>query len=934
MPHKISFCVMHASGSDTGVSLHDLEVHSPLARGWQSPRFCLYPQEIVIQLADKTRIRKLQLLAHQYLIPTKIEFYIGSLPPDHVTTLHGTRYKRLGYVGMSDNSKTGYKARELKSVHVDAVGQYLRLVIHKNHVNKYNVYNQVSLIAINVIGDEITSEEDMKLFEEDNNHKVNRVIKEFMPEGYFAEESNHANNETDTAVLGGVNRKEYISPMDDLAFDMYQDPEVAQVIRKLDVRKNEAVLQEQYDLAKKLKQAIADLQKVGEKLGRYEVEKRRAIETEDYDLAKIKKIQMEEYRLQIYQQLELNDLLKLSKNGENDASLPPMKDESLRNLPGQVRTNSPSSTGQRASDIPAPATIVDRPLPTLNKHSPSNNIPEPLPSKPDQNDAAGRDEAVSDSMMTGGLPSDHAEPMNENALRQAAAAIDVFGQELVAKLFSKNWTFREEALAEIKQKLENEPETTDKDEVRNVLRASIYLSSKGLKDKVFAVFISALSLVRSLYEDWIPKHKPHKADTSHSLEVVIPDLMARIGDTNARLKAANVDFISELAMYKEVRPLHCVPHHFVTPFKGTTQAKMAVMRVEIVEKLLKELGIEKHSGLSVDNVMAFAKRALEHTAGEVREASVHLIIELYRLKAAAVRSHLPPEDDPKTMKNPLYCKIFDGMDRADGKPTKAERKAKAQSEKASEKRQKQAEIEELQQQLSELRAAAVAQGQNPEDIGGQSGGKLSKTANKDQLPKKMPRAPSIAEQSDFGDDIDKQCIFCGEEDKSFKDEGLDMHYWKYCPVLKRCNSCKQVVEISALNNHLLTECEGRAKHAKCIRCTETHLKNEVERYVKDKICQPPKPGMSKCPLCHVSIAAEDDKDSNWRKHLTGSGKDACSKNPRREPAIKRVRDKTAVRDKSQASSEKNKLTSKAPESTAKRRIATKDKKAKSKIPRP
>ena len=43
------------------------------------------------------------------------------------------------------------------------------------------------------------------------------------------------------------------------------------------------------------------------------MEKRRAIETEDYDLAKVKKIQMEEYRLQIYQQLEVNDLLQLSK---------------------------------------------------------------------------------------------------------------------------------------------------------------------------------------------------------------------------------------------------------------------------------------------------------------------------------------------------------------------------------------------------------------------------------------------------------------------------------------------------------------------------------------------------------------------------------------------------------------------------------------------
>lgn len=57
-------------------------------------------------------------------------------------------------------------------------------------------------------------------------------------------------------------KSDHISPLDDLAFDMYQDPEVAQIIRKLDERKREAVQQERYDYAKKLKQAIADLQKV------------------------------------------------------------------------------------------------------------------------------------------------------------------------------------------------------------------------------------------------------------------------------------------------------------------------------------------------------------------------------------------------------------------------------------------------------------------------------------------------------------------------------------------------------------------------------------------------------------------------------------------------------------------------------------------------
>lgn len=52
------------------------------------------------------------------------------------------------YVSLCDNEKTGCKARELKSVYVDAVGQFLKLILHQNHANKYNVYNQVRPRAV------------------------------------------------------------------------------------------------------------------------------------------------------------------------------------------------------------------------------------------------------------------------------------------------------------------------------------------------------------------------------------------------------------------------------------------------------------------------------------------------------------------------------------------------------------------------------------------------------------------------------------------------------------------------------------------------------------------------------------------------------------------------------------------------------------------
>ncbi|PNI31477.1 CEP104 isoform 9, partial [Pan troglodytes] len=199
MPHKIGFVVVSSSGHEDGFSARELMIHAPTVSGWRSP----------------------------------------------------------SYVSLCDNEKTGCKARELKSVYVDAVGQFLKLIFHQNHVNKYNIYNQVALVAINIIGDPA-----------DFSDESNTASREKLIDHYLG------HNSEDPALEGTYARKsDYISPLDDLAFDMYQDPEVAQIIRKLDERKREAVQKERYDYAKKLKQAIADLQKVGERLGRYEVEK-------------------------------------------------------------------------------------------------------------------------------------------------------------------------------------------------------------------------------------------------------------------------------------------------------------------------------------------------------------------------------------------------------------------------------------------------------------------------------------------------------------------------------------------------------------------------------------------------------------------------------------------------------------------------------------
>jgi len=164
-------------------------------------RFCSYPQELVIRLNERTRIKKLQLLSHQYLISSKVEFYVGNRDV-------AESFKRLGYIYLSNNEKTGFKSRELKSVHVDTEGQYIRILVHKNHLNKFNIYNQACIMAFNVLGD--SGFETSRFGQQDEGDITSR-------------------------------KQNYISPMDDLAFDMYQDPEVAEIIRRLDKRKKQAV---------------------------------------------------------------------------------------------------------------------------------------------------------------------------------------------------------------------------------------------------------------------------------------------------------------------------------------------------------------------------------------------------------------------------------------------------------------------------------------------------------------------------------------------------------------------------------------------------------------------------------------------------------------------------------------------------------------------
>ncbi|CAM9621007.1 unnamed protein product, partial [Sphacelaria rigidula] len=138
---KLRFSVCYCSGEEPEYPANELNAHSPHTRGWQSPQFCDYPQELGLAWEAPARVTQVQILSHQSKIATQIELFVG-----HGDTYESAQFRRLGYLSLNSNERSKYQARELKSVYVNAPGQYMRMVVHKCYINEINLFNQVGCI--------------------------------------------------------------------------------------------------------------------------------------------------------------------------------------------------------------------------------------------------------------------------------------------------------------------------------------------------------------------------------------------------------------------------------------------------------------------------------------------------------------------------------------------------------------------------------------------------------------------------------------------------------------------------------------------------------------------------------------------------------------------------------------------------------------------
>ena len=143
---KLPFSILAVSGYEENYPAESLTDHSNHSQGWQTERFCIFPQSIILAFNfGKCRIRKIQLLIHEYKIPKRIQIFAGNIDQTKpmLKEQPDIEFQSLGFIDLSDNTNHAYRSRELKSIHVDFEATHLKMVLNKNYINVLNLYNQV-----------------------------------------------------------------------------------------------------------------------------------------------------------------------------------------------------------------------------------------------------------------------------------------------------------------------------------------------------------------------------------------------------------------------------------------------------------------------------------------------------------------------------------------------------------------------------------------------------------------------------------------------------------------------------------------------------------------------------------------------------------------------------------------------------------------------
>uniref|UniRef100_A0A2A4JCJ4 Centrosomal protein CEP104 N-terminal domain-containing protein n=1 Tax=Heliothis virescens TaxID=7102 RepID=A0A2A4JCJ4_HELVI len=314
MPKRIPFHVVYATSEDSSYPACELNAQGPAARGWRSEG--APPHELLLRLARVTSVHKLQLLAHHQLIPACVEVLVsGGLVSEGAATPCGATYTSVGRVTLARPAQQA-RTRELRSAALPepTIARFVKLKLSGPHPPAKED-DQVALMAVNVLGEEV--------------------------------------EDSESSPVQPVSKEPAYSPYDDLAFIMYVDNDIADLVRSLDEKKKAAVGEERFEYARRLKSAGAALASAGIRIGRWRLRKRTAAARDDFELARRMRDRIADALCGVKEDPQLCRLFEEDgPDRRNDSSMPQEYDFSHHLSPSVA-------AGSLSLDIPSPVPPIE-----------------------------------------------------------------------------------------------------------------------------------------------------------------------------------------------------------------------------------------------------------------------------------------------------------------------------------------------------------------------------------------------------------------------------------------------------------------------------------------------------------------------------------------------------------------------------------------------
>lgn len=621
------FKVIHCSstslptlGEDKDHPATELEKCDNYCNGWESARFCEYPQTLVVQFKEAVSLQEIQLLCHEFKIPRRIELFtcVASSAAEVVSAgmekLEGLEFKRIGHISFDANERTNYSARELKSVYVDFFAHFLKLQITKCYTNKLNNFKQVGIISIKCI-----------------------TSKPQAPEPILSS-SQQSVQESDLA--GEEKKVEHKPEAPKIAENAEMDPTTMSELRILEHQKQKAVEIEDFDAALRLKRVIDKLKGAGKELLDLELRKREAIAVEDYEMAKKCKIELERIR---------NNILNREQSRPPRAEPQAVYVEENEPLP-DAETQSILQTLIRETKVPEPVSIR---LPDPPEAAQTEEVYEEAEEEKDYF-IESYDEKIPPAVLKKSRKEEEPivedeepparreqpEPLNKQTLMLAESYTPIFRMSLLELLFSKHYYLREEGLEvitqEVTKKAYDKILTSDPEKILNAI---IDIAIMMVQTKITTLGIKALTLLLFSLAQYGVDRKSSVLNLTMT-EHMLDSLIDRLGDGNSSLSSKLEETLTGMVKKGVVSLSTLVERLVRNSEKASKLAKYAARRHNFLIQLMKSYQAEVKNEL-LKTIIDYGLLGLKNVSRDIRLEGCKVLVEAYGMIAERLYDYLP-----------------------------------------------------------------------------------------------------------------------------------------------------------------------------------------------------------------------------------------------------------------------------------------------------